>query len=180
MNEVLLLAIILVVFLGLPCFFMYRKRIKKRNQENNFVKSVGYGCLPIFFFIALIIVFMICLTVKQEYFLPKDSFNIGVWADSLSGDRYKLSRDIIDSKLLNGKTTSEVIELLGENFIIEMDSSHIVYFTGDQPSFMTGIPRTLEVYFKDGKVIMVTMNRTDKEKIDNYRIKSEEKIRHFN
>lgn len=113
-------------------------------------------------------IFVLCITVKNEHFPPKEVFNKEKWTDTLSDGRYKFSRDIIDSQLLNSKTEVEVIELLDNKFVIVHDSTRIVYFTGYQPSFMTHIPRTLEVDLKNGKVVRVTMNRTNRSEIDDY------------
>lgn len=78
--------------------------------------------------------FLLSIIVKNEYFPPKEVFNKEKWMDTLSDNRYKLSRDIIENKLLSNKTECEVLELLGDKLIVARDSTQIIYFTGHQPS----------------------------------------------
>lgn len=168
MNELLIWIVALLIFIGIPVFFISKRKMKKRSQKWIYIKAVFYGLLSAFSIPILIMILVLCITVKNDYFPPKKTFNKEKWTDTLSDDRYKYSRDIMDSQLLNNKTAVEVIEVLGNKFIIAHDSMRIIYFTGYQPSFMTHTPRTLEVYFKKGKVIRVTMNRTSRSVIDNY------------
>ena len=154
--------------MGIPVFFISKRKMKKHNQKWILFKATFYGLLSAFSIPFLIMILVLCITVKNDYFPSKEAFNKEKWADTLSDDRYIFSRDIIDSQLLNNKTEVEVIELLDNKSILMHDSTLIVYFTGYQPSFMTHIPRTLEVHFKNGKVVRVTMNRTSRSEVDNY------------
>ena len=168
MNELLIWIVALLIFIGIPVFCISKRKMKKRGQKWIYIKAAFYGLLSAFSIPILIMILVLCVTIKNDHFPPKKTFNKEKWTDTLSDDRYKYSRDIIDSQLLNNKTAVEVIEVLDNKFIIAHDSTRIIYFTGYQPSYMTHIPRTLEVYFKNGKVIRVTMNRTSRSVIDNY------------
>lgn len=168
MTELLLWFIILLLFIGTPVFFISRSKMKRKKREGVLLKATVYGLLSALSIPVLILCFLLSMTVKNEYFLRKEEFNKEHWADTIYNDRYHFSRDIIESKLLNDKTEYEILELLGNKFIVARDSTQIIYFTGYQSSFMTQVPRTLEVFLENGNVIRVTMNKTDRCEIDNY------------
>ncbi len=65
-----------------------------------------------------------------------------------------MSKDIINSKMLIGKTKSEVIELLGNDFST-YDDNHIIYDLGFVPGLLTIDPDILDIYFNEDKVIRV-------------------------
>lgn len=168
MNELLLWFITLLLFIGTPVFFISRLRMKRKKRKRVLLKATVCGFLSVLSVPILVLCFLLGIIVKNEYFPPKEVFNKEEWMDTLSDNRYKFSRDIIENKLLNNKTECEVLELLGDKFIVARDSTQVIYFTGHQPSFMTQVPKTLEVFLKNKKVIQVTMNKTDRDKIDNY------------
>ncbi|MFB9865502.1 hypothetical protein [Rufibacter immobilis] len=73
--------------------------------------------------------------------------------------RYELSADIIDSKMLLGKTKPEVRQLLGDEGNTDL-SDHWNYYLGFRPGFANIDPDVLDIEFKDGKVVKVGQHET--------------------
>ncbi len=65
-----------------------------------------------------------------------------------------MSEDIIDSKMLIGKTKEEIIELLGQNFY-SISENHIAFELGFIPRLINIDPDALNIYFENEKVIKV-------------------------
>ena len=74
-------------------------------------------------------------------------------------ERYRMSRDIISSEMLIGKTLEEVIEILGEDVSIDGEE-HVVYYLGFVPSILAIDPDVLHIYFRNGQVTRVEQLRT--------------------
>ena len=83
---------------------------------------------------------------KQKWFADKEK-------------RYELSEDIIDSKMLIGKTKSEVRQLLGDEGNTD-ESDYWNYYLGFRPGFANIDPDVLDIEFKDGKVVKVGQHET--------------------
>ena len=73
--------------------------------------------------------------------------------------RYELSKNIIDSKMLIGKTKSEVRQILGDESNTDA-SDYWYYYLGFRPGFANIDPDVLDIEFKDGKVIKVGQHQT--------------------
>jgi hypothetical protein len=78
---------------------------------------------------------------KQKWFANKET-------------RYELSNNIIESKMLIGKTKSEVRQLLGDEGN-NNESNHWNYYLGFRPGFANIDPDVLDIEFKEGKVFNV-------------------------
>lgn len=68
--------------------------------------------------------------------------------------RYKLSKNIIESKMLIGKTKKEVKETLGDEQNSNL-SNNWIYYLGFRPGFMNIDSDALFIEFKNDKVIKV-------------------------
>ena len=128
MNELLIWIVALLIFIGIPVFCISKRKMKKRGQKWIYIKAAFYGLLSAFSIPILIMILVLCVTIKNDHFPPKKTFNKEKWTDTLSDDRYKYSRDIIDSQLLNNKTAVEVIEVLDNKFIIAHDSTNYLLY----------------------------------------------------
>ena len=74
-------------------------------------------------------------------------------------ERYRMSRDIISSEMLIGKTLEEVIEILGDEVSMNGEE-HVVYYLGFVPSILAIDPDVLDIYFRNGQVTKVEQHRT--------------------
>jgi hypothetical protein len=72
--------------------------------------------------------------------------------------RLKMSPDIIEKKILIGKTRSGVTELLGNDFR-RYDENTIVYNLEKYPWYFINDPKILKIHFRNGKVVKVEDNR---------------------
>ena len=70
-----------------------------------------------------------------------------------------MSEDIIESKLLIGKTKQEIVELLGDDYY-SYNENHIAYDLGFVPGLLNIDPDVLDIYFENGKVIKVDQHGT--------------------
>ena len=91
-------------------------------------------------------------------YYPKTTFNKQKW-DENKEERYKMSKNIIKSEILIGKTKDEVIELLGNDFST-YDENHIAYELGFVPELFNIDPDVLDIYFENGKVVRVSQHNT--------------------
>ena len=70
--------------------------------------------------------------------------------------RYKMSKDVVESNMLYGKTKDEIISLLGSAIPSTLEGKeHLIYSLGTPPSFFENKEEKLVVIFEDNKVINV-------------------------
>ncbi|WP_299225467.1 hypothetical protein [uncultured Psychroserpens sp.] len=85
----------------------------------------------------------------------EDKFDQTEWITNPT-ERYKMSKDIIESKLLLGKSRQDILVLLGTPAISNLEGKdHIVYSLGETPSFFETNERRLIIIFKDSLVSKV-------------------------
>jgi len=139
-------AIIIILVLSIPAFLFWRWVFRKSaSKVNRVLLALLLTVITSPILYGLIIIGWV--TVSSYY--PNRRFNAKAWfADSDS--RYEYTHDLIDRKLLIGKTRRQVEQLLGKN----SDTSQIelYYYIGFRPE-ITGIdPSSLIIDFKQGKV----------------------------
>lgn len=106
--------------------------------------------IGLFFFIAFVL-------STSLIWLFEERFNQDQWRSQHS-TRYKMVDDIIESKLLLGKTKDEVIFLLGKpNSRISEEKDFFLYRIGNEPSFFKSKKEQLLVLFEDEKVLKVSL-----------------------
>ena len=97
----------------------------------------------------------IFLSVLFYEYHPELKFNSIEWNEN-KNDRHHMRKDLIESKLLIGKTKNEVIAILGKpenNFKIEMDTlKNWNYSMGSEGHGMGWKFHNLDLYFKNGKI----------------------------
>nr|WP_321232479.1 hypothetical protein [uncultured Psychroserpens sp.] len=104
----------------------------------------------LFFFVAAIISSLLIWAIEER-------FEQSAWNDSPS-IRYKIADDLIDSKLLIGKTQPDVISILGQPDASNLKGRHnISYRLGKGPSFSKSKEEHLLVIFEDGVVAKVVL-----------------------
>lgn len=149
---------IIVIILTIPIFFIWRwifkKFIQTKLKRRIITWLVTIVSAP---FIYATIIFLWILSV--EYY-PKNHFDKQKWIND-KDERYELSDDIINSKMLIGKTKFEIKALLGDEGNKTGDNEWY-YDLGFRPE-LTGIdPDNLEIDFKNGKVLMLNNTSTDR------------------
>jgi hypothetical protein len=146
----------IIFFLGIPVFFFWRRIFKNKvsgDKQRRLVVWLStiltapllYGALAllVFFFVS---------------YNPKDDFNRKEWfADKES--RFKMSGDIIDSKMLIGKTKAQIKSLLGDEGNSDADDDWH-YYLGYVPDIGNIDPDLLDITFKKGRVVEVRQHNS--------------------
>jgi hypothetical protein len=152
-------ALAVMVFLSLPTFLIWR-RIVTRWTKQPASRNIAAGVATIF---ATPIVYAGIITAwfAIASYYPEHDFDRNKWlADKEK--RYEMSEDIIDSKLLIGKSKEEVRQLLGaeagSNNTDEDD--YWRYYLGYVPSIMGIDYDILDIYFENGKVVKVEQHQS--------------------
>lgn len=143
--------IIILVF-AIPIYFLSKWVLKKMdigdNQNRKYIAVIPAIILSPLLYIGIIMIWVFSIS-----YYPNVTFNKQKW-DSNYEERYKMSKDIIKSDILIGKTKDEIIELLGNDFYA-YDKNHISYELGFVPELFNIDPVFLDIYFENGKVIKV-------------------------
>ncbi|AXO81815.1 hypothetical protein DZC78_04915 [Olleya aquimaris] len=99
------------------------------------------------------IIYMMLFTIS---YYPSNDFDKIKW-DTNKAERYKMSEDIIESEILIGKTKTEIIQLLGNDFY-SYNNNHIAYELGFVPGLFNIDIDVLDIYFENEKVIKVSQH----------------------
>ena len=150
---------IIILILAIPIYFFSKWFLKSFNLGNN--KNRKYlAIIPVIFLSPLLyVVSIVMIGLFSILYYPKTtSFDKQKW-DENKEERYKMSKNIIRSEMLIGKTKDEVIELLGDDFST-YDENHIAYELGFVPELFNIDPDVLDIYFENGKVVRVSQHNT--------------------
>lgn len=148
---------VIILILAIPVYFLTKwifKKLKLGNEKNRKYLAI----IPTIILSPLLYVGIIMIWIFSVSYYPKTNFKKQEWNENKE-ERYKMSKDIIKSDILIGKTMEEVIELLGDDFY-SYEDNHIVYDLGFVPRLFNIDPDVLEIYFKNGKVIKVEQRNT--------------------
>ena len=97
---------------------------------------------------------VIALAIIKVFESP---FDAQVW-ESNPTQRYKLAKDIVESRLLVGKTEQEVIEMLGESNQSRLTGKHhLLYKLGKPSSTFEEREGVLVIVFEDSIVSKVAL-----------------------
>ena len=141
----------ILFILAIPMFFLWKwifKRYFKNDKKRKVASLIATLIVtPIIYFV------IVFLTIMSWCYYPESDFDKQKW--SLNKEkRFELSEDIIESKMLIGKTKTEVYQLLGEEGnSIERDRWE--YYLGFVPGIANIDPDYLEIEFKNGRVVSV-------------------------
>lgn len=142
--------------LGIPTFFIWRWILKKFIKVDKTRKIATWTATIVstpLFYVGLIMLWFFSMS-----YYPNHDFDQQKWfADKEK--RYELSEDILDSKMLIGKTKLEVRQLLGDEGNKD-ESDDWNYYLGFRPGFANIDPEVLDIEFKDGKVVKVEQHET--------------------
>ena len=148
---------IIVLILAIPIYFLSKWILKKWNFGNE--KNRKYlAIIPSIVLSPIVYIGLIYLWIFSISYYPTNDFDKQTW-ESNPEERYKMSEDIIESKMLIGKTKQEIVELLGNDFY-SYSENHIAYGVGFVPGLFNIDPDVLDIYFENGKVTKVGQHET--------------------
>lgn len=104
----------------------------------------------------VVYVLVVMAVFSTEYYYEKQGFDPVVWQQKVE-ERFRMSEDIVESKMLIGKTREEVIEILGPGYS-DYTPSHIGYYLGYKPALFNIDPDYLDIYFENGRVVRVVQH----------------------
>jgi len=142
---------IILIILGIPVFFIWRW-VFSRYIKTERTRKIATWTATIFTTPLLYIGIFLLLFYAMTYY-PSHEFDRMKWSSDME-KRYEMSQDIIDSKMLIGKTKSEVKQLLGDSNDPDGDNNWS-YYLGMKPGIISIDPDILEIEFKDEKAIKV-------------------------
>ncbi len=145
----------ILLFIGFITFFFWRWLFKKlikntRNRKMAIWASTIIGT-------PIIYTSIILLFIAALFYYPEYKFDPEKWKNSPE-KRYELTDDLINRKLLIGKSKNEVAKLLG--IPLDFKSNVWVYVLGFVPALFNIDPDILEISFKNGRVIGVKQRNT--------------------
>ena len=144
---------IIVLILAVPIYFIClwgMKKIKVGTTKSRRFLAI----IPTLVLIPIVYVGMVTLVISCISYYPKIDFNKTEWTTNIE-DRYKMSEDILESKMLIGKTHEEVTQLLVFGFPSD-NEDRIIYELGFVPGLFNIDPDFLEITLQNGIVISVT------------------------
>lgn len=104
-------------------------------------------------YIGAVFIWIFCIS-----YYPKHTFSRERWVNNQE-QRYELSHDMINSKMLLGKTKTQVRQLLGDSGEAD-ESDEWYYYLGYRPQLFNIDPDVLDIEFKNGVVIRVSQHTT--------------------
>ncbi|WP_051054266.1 hypothetical protein [Fibrella aestuarina] len=141
----------ILLSLGLPTFFLWRWLVSKFIKDQR-IRTIATWVITILttpmLYVGLVMLLLFSLSYHPTY-----SFDQEKWFAN-KRKRYELSEDIIERKMLLGKTKSEVRQLLGDEGNTN-ESDHWTYQLGMRPGLTILDPDVLAIEFSNGKVSSV-------------------------
>lgn len=143
---------IIILILAIPTYFICKwimKRLKVGTEKNRKFTAL----IPTVILSPVIYVGLVMIWIFSVSYYPTNNFDKSEWNSNIE-KRYKMSEDIIASKMLIGKTQEEVIQTLGANFSSN-NENRITYELGFVPGLFNIDPDYMEIKLENGKVISV-------------------------
>lgn len=147
----------IILILAIPTYFLCKWILKKLNLGNEKNRKF-VALIPTIFFSPIIYIGIIYLWIFSASYYPSSDFDKQKWETNVE-ERYRMSEDIIESKILIGKTKEEITKLLGQDFY-SYNENHIAYELGFVPGLFNIDPDVLDIYFENGKVTKVEQHET--------------------
>jgi amino acid transporter len=146
----------IILILAIPTFFIwrwiFRKYIDDKKKQNIATWIATIIATPVIY-VGLVMLWIFCIS-----YYPSKDFDKQKWLTDKE-KRYELSEEIIESKMLIGKTKAEVRQILGEEENLE-NNDLWNYYLGYRPQLFGIDPDVLDIEFKDGRVIKVSQHQT--------------------
>lgn len=150
------MSILIILILAIPSYFLSKYVLKKLHLGNEKNRKL-IAIIPAIFLSPIIYFGLIYLWIFSLSYYPSNAFDKQEWETNIE-ERYKMSEDIMESKILIGKTKEEITELLGKDFY-SYNQNHIGYGIGFVPGLFSMDPDVLDIYFKNGKVTKVLQHQ---------------------
>ncbi|MDJ0645714.1 MAG: hypothetical protein QNJ57_06960 [Flavobacteriaceae bacterium] len=144
----LIIIALLIIPVYLLCHLAIRKLKIGNSDSRNYIAIIPTLIISPILYLGLILIWMF----SASYY-PRENFDKIKWHFN-NEERFKMSEDIIESKILIGKNKEEIINLLGSDYTTS-NESHISYYLGHVPGFFNIDPDVLTIYFEEGSVIKV-------------------------
>ena len=126
--------------------------MKKFNYKDD--KILKYNSIALTVFLSPLIYFsIIYLVIYLMFHYPSNKFDKNEWHNNIE-QRYYMSENIIQSKMLIGMTKKQVIDLLGKDYY-EYNENSYGYYIGMVPGIFKIDADVLDVYFENDVVIKV-------------------------
>jgi len=145
----------ILAFLGIPVFFIWRRILKNRKMQSGTKRAVLWIATVVstpILYVGIVALFLF----SMEYY-PKRDFDKAAWLKN-KDERYEYSDDIIDSKMLIGKSKNDVRKILGDEGNLN-DSDDWSYDLGFRPELLNIDPDSMEITFKNNRVVSVLQNK---------------------
>ncbi|PIQ48350.1 MAG: hypothetical protein COW03_10960 [Cytophagales bacterium CG12_big_fil_rev_8_21_14_0_65_40_12] len=142
-------AILFILILSIPIYLVCKwclRKLKLGNDKNRKLIAI----LPTIILSPIIYSAVITLWIFSISYYPSMDFDQKTWNSSIK-ERYKMSKDIIESKMLIGKTKEEVVMVLGNKYASDNKES-LSYELGFIPGLMNIDPSFLYIEFENGIV----------------------------
>ena len=138
---------IIILILAIPIYFICKWIIKRLNFGTKKSRRL-IAVIPTLILSPIVYVGIILLWIFSISYYSTSDFDQKEWNSNIE-ERYKMSEDIIESKMLIGKTKNEIIESLGEGYSSNSGKS-LTYELGMVPGLFNIDPDYLEINFKNG------------------------------
>jgi hypothetical protein len=146
---------IILVVLGIPIYFIFRRRFKKRIQSTRKRKIVTW--VSTILVTPLVYITIVAITFFCMEYYPNKDFDRQQWLTDKE-ERYEFAKDIVNSNMLIGKTKLQVEKILGNNSNPN-ENDYWYYDLGYRPELFNIDPDNLEIGFKNDKVILVEWHK---------------------
>lgn len=157
--EVYVIVLTIALISLMPSYWIASSLIK-RKRIAVMASVIGSMIIAPFIYVAIV-----GIALYSIFSYPSKTFTTEAWkatgwqkihGDNVPPTRFEFSEDLIERKILIGKTKDEVLEMLGEGFEAGDTISYDLGFVpghGIDPDFLT-------VYFENGVVVNVTQRRS--------------------
>lgn len=146
----------ILIFLVIPTYFIWRRLLKKYIKVDRTRKVATWAATIIA--TPLIYVGLILLCIFSISYYPNRDFNKQKWFDN-QDKRYELSKDIITSKMLIGKTKLQVRQILGDEGENKESFNVWTFGLGVRPKLFNIDDSYLQVEFDSNKVVNVQQHK---------------------
>jgi hypothetical protein len=143
---------IILILLACPIFLIWR-RVFRKFIKSNYKRNIAIWCATIFSTPLIYTTLIVLIFSIMNYYLNQD-FDQKQWLTD-KDERYQLSKDIIESKMLIGKTKPQIKKLLGDEGNKD-ENDDWFYDLGFKPGTID--PDSMEIVFKNGKVASVVQH----------------------
>jgi hypothetical protein len=145
----------ILLFIGVITYFFWRwaltKAIKNPRRRKITIWTTTIVGTPIIY------VLIVFITFAAMNYYPEYDFDSVKWKNDKE-NRYELTKDLIDSRLLIGKSKNEVEQVLGK--ADSSDDNILVYDVGFVPTFANIDPDIIIITIKNNKVVSVIQRNT--------------------